>query len=134
MDALRQAVTRPAPRGRTSKLFELGLQQRSEVELNLGEYIERIAETDVPPGHLTSVSWSRSVVRPGLLTEAPEAALTSGNVLFVGVVSRCWAVFDGPATAQTARAPSACLRPNLPERLNKVIGDLCHSFWPIRMP
>jgi enoyl-CoA hydratase/carnithine racemase len=25
-------------------------------------------------------------------------------------------------------------RPNLPERLNKVIGDLCHSFWPIRMP
>jgi len=49
MNALRQAITRPAPRGRTSKLFELGLQQRSEVELNLGEYIERIAETDVPP-------------------------------------------------------------------------------------
>jgi enoyl-CoA hydratase/carnithine racemase len=49
MDALRQAVTRPGPRGRTSKLFELGLQQRSEVELNLGEHIERIAETDVPP-------------------------------------------------------------------------------------
>jgi enoyl-CoA hydratase/carnithine racemase len=44
MDALRQAVARPAPQGRTSKLFELGLQQRSEVELNLGEYIERIAE------------------------------------------------------------------------------------------
>jgi enoyl-CoA hydratase/carnithine racemase len=49
MNALRQAVARPAPRVRTSRLLELGLQQRSEVELNLGEYIERIAETDVPP-------------------------------------------------------------------------------------
>ena len=47
MAALGQAVGRPAPKGRTSKLFDLGLQQRSEVELKLGEYIERIAEGDV---------------------------------------------------------------------------------------
>ena len=49
MAALGQAVARPAQQSRTSKLFELGLQQRSDIELNLGQYIERIAETDVLP-------------------------------------------------------------------------------------
>jgi enoyl-CoA hydratase/carnithine racemase len=49
MEAFRQAVARPAPQARARKLFELGLQQRSEVELNLGEYIGRIAEPDLPP-------------------------------------------------------------------------------------
>ncbi len=44
MDALRRAVARPAQQARTRKLFELGLQQRSDVELNLGEYIERMAQ------------------------------------------------------------------------------------------
>ena len=49
MAALGQAIARPAQQGRTSKLFELGLQQRSDVELNLGEYIQQITETDVQP-------------------------------------------------------------------------------------
>jgi enoyl-CoA hydratase/carnithine racemase len=49
MEAFRQAVARPAPQARARKLFELGLQQRSKVELNLGQYIGRIAETDLPP-------------------------------------------------------------------------------------
>ena len=48
MDALRQALTRPAQQGRAKKLFELGLQQRSQLELDLGEHIERLAETAVP--------------------------------------------------------------------------------------
>ena len=48
MEALRQAVARPAPQDRTRKLFQLGLQQRTDVERNLGEYIQRIAETDLP--------------------------------------------------------------------------------------
>jgi hypothetical protein len=49
MAASGQAVARPARQGRTSKLFELGLQQRSDVELDLGEYVGRIAATDVLP-------------------------------------------------------------------------------------
>jgi enoyl-CoA hydratase/carnithine racemase len=48
MEALRQAVARPAPQARTRKLFELGLQQRSELELNLGESIGQITEPDAP--------------------------------------------------------------------------------------
>jgi enoyl-CoA hydratase/carnithine racemase len=48
MEALRQAVTRPAPQARTRKLFELGLQQRSQLELNLGESIGQIIEPDAP--------------------------------------------------------------------------------------
>ena len=49
MDAFWQAVARPALRARASKLFELGMQQRSEVELRLGEYVGRIAEADLSP-------------------------------------------------------------------------------------
>ena len=49
MAALGQAVARRAQQARTKKLFELGLQQCLQVELNLGEYIERIAHTGVPP-------------------------------------------------------------------------------------
>ena len=46
--AIWQAVQRQAPKRRTSMLFTLGLQQRSDVELRLGEYIERIGEYDTP--------------------------------------------------------------------------------------
>jgi hypothetical protein len=49
MDAFRQAVGRPAPQARARRLFELGLQQRSEVEMYLGDYVGRLAESDVPP-------------------------------------------------------------------------------------
>ena len=45
-DATRQAVARPALQARASKAFELGLQQRSEFERRLGEYVEQLAETD----------------------------------------------------------------------------------------
>jgi enoyl-CoA hydratase/carnithine racemase len=44
MDAFWQAAARPATQARASKLFELGLQQRSDVELRLGEYVGQVAE------------------------------------------------------------------------------------------
>ena len=44
MDAFWKAVARPALQARASKLFELGLQQRSDVELRLGAYVEQFAE------------------------------------------------------------------------------------------
>ena len=50
MDALRKAVSRPGQQARTRTLFKLGLQQRSEVELHLGEYIERITQVEPTPG------------------------------------------------------------------------------------
>ena len=57
MDAFWRAVARPALQARASNLFELGLQQRSDVELRLGEYVgqvaeayvARVAETQLPP-------------------------------------------------------------------------------------
>jgi len=49
MDALRRSVAGPGQQARTKTLFELGLQQRSDVELRLGEYIERIAQTGITP-------------------------------------------------------------------------------------
>jgi len=47
MDAFWQAVARPALQARASKMFELGLQQRSDVELRLAEYVGQLAETDL---------------------------------------------------------------------------------------
>jgi len=47
MDAFWRAVARPAPQARASKLFELGLQQRSDVELRLAHYVGKIAATDL---------------------------------------------------------------------------------------
>jgi enoyl-CoA hydratase/carnithine racemase len=44
MEAFRGAVARPAAQERVRRLLDLGLQQRSELELNLGECIERAAE------------------------------------------------------------------------------------------
>jgi len=49
MDAFRRAVARPALQARVSSAFELGLQQRSDVELRLGEYVGRLTETPVLP-------------------------------------------------------------------------------------
>jgi enoyl-CoA hydratase/carnithine racemase len=44
LDAFWQAAARPAFQWRYSKAFEDGLQQRSDVELRLGEYVGRFAE------------------------------------------------------------------------------------------
>jgi enoyl-CoA hydratase/carnithine racemase len=44
LDAFWQALARPAFQARHSKAFEDGLQQRSDVELRLGEYVGRIGE------------------------------------------------------------------------------------------
>ena len=44
LDAFWQAAARPAFQGRYSKAFEDGLQQRSDVELRLGEYVGQFAE------------------------------------------------------------------------------------------
>jgi hypothetical protein len=44
MEAFRRGVAQPAAQARARKLFELGLQKRSDLELNLGEYVERVAE------------------------------------------------------------------------------------------
>ena len=44
MDAFWQAVARPALQARATKAFEDGLQQRSDVELCLGEYVGRFGE------------------------------------------------------------------------------------------
>jgi hypothetical protein len=46
MDAFWQAA-RPALRARANKLFELGMQQRSDVELRLAEYVGKIAAGDL---------------------------------------------------------------------------------------
>src|SRR5882724_4106101 len=48
MDAFWRAVARPALQARAGKLFKLGLQQRSDVERRLGEYVGQIAETVRP--------------------------------------------------------------------------------------
>src|SRR5258708_29370612 len=44
LDAFWQAAARPAFQGRHSKAFEDGFQQRSDVELRLGEYVGQFAE------------------------------------------------------------------------------------------
>jgi len=46
MDAFWRAVARPALQARAKRAFELGLQQRTDIELRLGEYVEQIGETD----------------------------------------------------------------------------------------
>jgi enoyl-CoA hydratase/carnithine racemase len=43
MDAFWQAVARPAVQARATRAFEDGLQQRSDVELRLGEYVGQFA-------------------------------------------------------------------------------------------
>ena len=43
MEAFRQAAQRPAFQARAELMFEIGFQRRSDVELRLGDYIERIA-------------------------------------------------------------------------------------------
>lgn len=43
LDAFLAAIARPAAQARVGKLFELGFQQRSDVELRLGEYVGRVA-------------------------------------------------------------------------------------------
>jgi len=48
IDAFWQAAARPAFQGRHSKAFEDGYQQRSDVELRLGEYVGQIAKTVRP--------------------------------------------------------------------------------------
>jgi enoyl-CoA hydratase/carnithine racemase len=48
MDAFWEAVARPALQTRASKAFADGLQQRSDVELHLGEYVGQFAETARP--------------------------------------------------------------------------------------
>jgi enoyl-CoA hydratase/carnithine racemase len=45
MDAFWRAVGNPAMQARLARLFELGLQQRSDVELRLGEYVGQVAES-----------------------------------------------------------------------------------------
>jgi enoyl-CoA hydratase/carnithine racemase len=44
MDAFWKAVARPALQARASRAFEDGLQQRSDVELNLGEYVGHLSK------------------------------------------------------------------------------------------
>jgi len=53
MDAFWHAQASPALQARASKLFELGLQQRSDVELRLGEYVGQVAATDLSPAPTT---------------------------------------------------------------------------------
>lgn len=48
MDAFWEAVARPALQARARKAFEDGFQQRSDVELRLGEYVGQFAETAGP--------------------------------------------------------------------------------------
>ena len=48
IDAFWRAAARPAMQARHSKAFEDGLQQRSDVELRLGEYVGQIAKTVRP--------------------------------------------------------------------------------------
>ncbi len=48
IDAFWQAATRPAFQARHGKAFEDGFQQRSDVELRLGEYVGQIAKTVRP--------------------------------------------------------------------------------------
>ena len=53
MDACLQAAAGSAFQARASKLFELGLQQRSDVELRLGEYVGQLAAPDLSPAPST---------------------------------------------------------------------------------
>jgi len=46
MDAFWRAVARPALQARAKKAFELGLQQRTDIELRLGEYAEQLGATN----------------------------------------------------------------------------------------
>jgi hypothetical protein len=55
-DAFLQAAARPALQARASKAFEDGLQQRSDVELRLGEYVGQFAETDLSPASASASS------------------------------------------------------------------------------
>src|SRR5882672_5760092 len=56
MDAFWQAVARPALQARATKAFEDGLQQRSDVELCLGEYVGQFAESDLARADASSNS------------------------------------------------------------------------------
>lgn len=49
IDAFWQAAARPGFQARHSKAFEDGYQQRSDVELRLGEYVGQIAKTELLP-------------------------------------------------------------------------------------
>jgi len=51
MNAFGQAVSRPTMQGRARKAFEDGLQQRSVVELRLGEYVGQLVEGKQTDGH-----------------------------------------------------------------------------------
>jgi hypothetical protein len=51
--ALDLAAARPGLQARVGKLFERGLQQRSEVELRLGEYVGQLAAPDLSPAPTT---------------------------------------------------------------------------------
>jgi enoyl-CoA hydratase/carnithine racemase len=46
MDAFWKAVARPALQARASRAFEDGLQQRSDVELHLGEYVGQLSKAN----------------------------------------------------------------------------------------
>src|SRR5260370_323723 len=46
MDAFWKAVARPALQARASRAFEDGLQQRSAVELHLGEYLSHLSQAN----------------------------------------------------------------------------------------
>jgi len=46
MDAFWKAVARPALQARASRAFEDGLQQRSDVELHLGEYVGHLSKAN----------------------------------------------------------------------------------------
>ena len=49
IDAFWQAAARPVFQARHSRAFEDGYQQRSDVELRLGEYVGQFAETELSP-------------------------------------------------------------------------------------
>ena len=53
MEAFWHDAARQGPQARVGKLFELGLQQRSDVELRLGEYVGQVAATDLSPAPTT---------------------------------------------------------------------------------
>jgi hypothetical protein len=55
-DACWQGLARPAARVRISKLLGLGLQQRSDVELRLGEYVGQVAASAIAPVSTSSSS------------------------------------------------------------------------------
>ena len=56
MDAFWQAVARPALQARVRKAFELGLQQRSDFERRLGEYVGQFSDLELPSTNPSSDS------------------------------------------------------------------------------